>query len=56
MMQEEDVFIREFHCVDLQHILASMILDPLILKGGLSILFERKRVSELNRHGSMPLI
>ena len=56
MTQEENVFIREFHCVDIQHILDSMILDPLILKGGLSILSERKRVSKLNVQGLMPLI
>ena len=56
MTQEEDVFIREFHGVDIQHILASMISDPLILKGGLSILFEREMVPKLNIQGLMPLI
>ena len=56
MTQEENVFIREFHCVDIQHILDSMILDPSILRGGLSMLSERKMVPKLNIQNLMPLI
>ena len=45
------MFIREFHCVDIQHILASMILNPLILKGGLSTLSERKNGAKAQHPG-----
>ena len=51
MTQEENVFIREFHCEDIQHNLASMILNPSILKSGLSTLSERKNGAKAQHPG-----
>ena len=44
-------FIRVFHCVDLQHIFASMIWESSILKGGISTFFEMRKVVKTERAG-----